>query len=410
MSLLVVQLPDRPRLHPQGRTAAAPAQELGWVLSPDGRTVQSEGRCAAALLPQAGTTVLACGPADVAFHRIDWPKAPPARLRAALAGLAEEALLDETDALHLAAAPDARAGEPGWLAAIDRDWLVAQIGAIEAGGRAVDRIVPMLWPDTLARGHFHVDPADEPPRPRLSWADAQGVSTWPVAGSLARSLLPEPLPGDTLWTAEPAAAAPAERWLGQPVQVTRQAELLLAAAQSPWNLRQFELAPRHRGLAQLREGWRRFMTPAWRPVRLGLLGLVLVQVVGLNAWAWLQEREIRSRRLEMTQLLTRTHPQVRAVLDAPVQMERENEMLRTSAGRAGDGDLETLLQVAASVWPEGRPPQTVAFEPGQIRLGVQGLPPELLEQMRTTLAPGGWRLEPGADQVQISQARGGAPR
>ena len=78
MSLLVVQLPDRPRLHPQGRTAAAPAQELGWVLSPDGRTVQSEGRCAAALLPQAGTTVLACGPADVAFHRIDWPKAPPA--------------------------------------------------------------------------------------------------------------------------------------------------------------------------------------------------------------------------------------------------------------------------------------------------------------------------------------------
>ena len=85
-------------------------------------------------------------------------------------------------------------------------------------------------------------------------------------------------------------------------------------------------------------------------------------------------------------------------------------MLRTSAGRAGDGDLETLMQVAASVWPEGRPPQTVAFEPGQIRLGVQGLPPELLEQMRTTLAPGGWRLEPGADQVQISQARGGAPR
>ena len=165
MSLLVVQLPDRPRLHPQARTAAAPAQELGWVLSPDGRTVQSEGRCAAALLPQAGTTVLACGPADVAFHRIDWPKAPPARLRAALAGLAEEALLDETDALHLAAAPDARAGEPGWLAAIDRDWLVAQIGAIEAGGRAVDRIVPMLWPDTLARGHFHVDPADEPPPP-----------------------------------------------------------------------------------------------------------------------------------------------------------------------------------------------------------------------------------------------------
>ncbi|NRT56904.1 type II secretion system protein GspL [Sphaerotilus uruguayifluvii] len=405
MSLLVIQLPARPRLHPQTRTTAAPAPELAWVLSPDGRTVQSEGRCAAALLPQAGTTVAVCAITDVAFHRLDWPKAPAARLRAALAGLAEEALLDETDTLHLAAAPDAQAGEPGWLAVTDRDWLVAQLALVEGAGRPVDRIVPALWPDTLARGHFHADPLDEPPQPRLSWVDAQGVSTWPLAGSLSRALLPEPLPGDTMWTAEPAAAAPAERWLGQPVQVTGQADLLLAAAQSPWNLRQFELAPRHRGLAQLREAWRRFMTPGWRPVRLGLVGLVAAQIAGLNAWAWLQERELRDRRTEMTQILTRTHPQVRAVLDAPVQMERENEMLRTRAGRAGDGDLETLLQVAASVWPEGRAPQTIAFEPGQLRLGAPGLPPEQLEQMRSTLAPAGWLLDGGGEQVTLGRAR-----
>ncbi|MFM2406517.1 MAG: hypothetical protein RL223_4397 [Pseudomonadota bacterium] len=404
MSLLVVQLPARPRLHPQLRPAPAP--ELGWVLSTDGRTVQAEGRSPAALLPQAGTRVAVCAPTDVAFHRIDWPKAPPARLRAALAGLAEDALLDETESLHLAAAPDAQAGAPGWLAAIDREWLRTQIATLESAcGHPIDRVVPALWPDTQARGHFHVDPEDEPPRPRLSWVDAQGVSTWPISGSLARSLLPEPLPGDTLWTAEPAAAAPAERWLGQPVQVASPAELLLAAAQSPWNLRQFELAPRHRGLAQLREAWRRFMTPAWQPVRLGLIGLVVAQVAGLNAWAWLQEREIRTRRQDMVTLLTRTHPQVRAVLDAPVQMERENEMLRASAGRAGDGDLETLLQVAASVWPEGRPPQTLAFEPGELRLGVQGLPPELIEQMRATLAPGGWRVEAGNEQVIIGRPR-----
>ena len=49
-----------------------------------------------------------------------------------------------------------------------------------------------------------------------------------------------------------------------------------------------------------------------------------------------------------------THPQVRAVLDAPLQMARENDLLRASAGRPGDTDLEPLLQAAATA-QHGRP-------------------------------------------------------
>lgn len=406
MSLLVIQLPTRTRLHPQARASAqSPGHraELVFVHSPDGQAVQSEGQCVASLLPKATAVVAVLAPADVAFHRLTCPKAPAAKMRAALAGMLEEQVLDEVDDLHLSLAPDARAGELSWVAAIDRDWLTAELTALESAGVVVDRVVPGLWPDAQAHGHFHVPYDDDKPKTLLTWADDQGVCTWPLQGTLSRGLLPEPLADNTLWTAEPAAAAPAERWLGQPVQVLGAGARLLASAQSGWNLRQFELAPRHRGLALLRDAGKQFLTPGWRPVRLGLIGLLVANLVGLNAWAWVQRNELQTRRTAVANLLRTTHPQVRAVLDAPLQMARENETLRAAAGRPGDTDLEPLLQAAASVWPEGRPPQVLRYENGRLSLGAQGIGPDEVTRLRGTLEPAGWRVEQADNQITLSR-------
>lgn len=411
MSLLAIQLPTRTRLHPQVRASAqgpGARAELGFVLSPDGQAVQTEGQCAPSLLPKATAVVAVLAPADVAFHRLTCPKAPAARLRAALAGMLEEQVLDEVDQLHLSLAPDARPGEETWVAAIDRAWLSAELAALESAGVVVDRVVPGLWPEAQAHGHFHVPLDDDKPRTLLTWADAQGVSTWPLQGSLSRGLLPEPLAEDTLWTADPAAAAPAERWLGQPVQVLGMGTRLLASAQSGWNLRQFDLAARHRGLALLRDAGKQFLTPGWRPVRLGLVGLVLAHLVGLNAWAWMQRTELQTRRTAVTNLLRTTHPQVRAVLDAPLQMARENELLRANAGRPGDTDLEPLLQAAASVWPDGRPPQLLRYENGRLSLGAPGVGAAELAQMRATLEPAGWSVDQDDNQITLSRPTAGS--
>lgn len=75
------------------------------MLSDDGRTVVQAGQSAAALLPRADSLVLVLAEADVGWHRLPIPRAPAARLRAALAGVMEEALLDDDDALHFALAP-----------------------------------------------------------------------------------------------------------------------------------------------------------------------------------------------------------------------------------------------------------------------------------------------------------------
>ncbi len=97
MSVLAVSIPARPRLRAGVAAPAAPTAltEFGYALSGDGLLIQREGRSAPALLPKADQVVAVLSAADVSWHRIVCPKAPPARLGAALAGVLEEALLED---------------------------------------------------------------------------------------------------------------------------------------------------------------------------------------------------------------------------------------------------------------------------------------------------------------------------
>lgn len=411
MSTLVVTLNPHPRL---GTSSVEPASSsFAWALTEDGLTVVREGRGPAAELPRADRVVAVLQPMDVSWHSVRVPKASAARLPAALAGLLEDALLDELAATHLSLAPGARAGEPGWVAATDRAALTATIAALERAGHAVERVVPSLWPDAPPMVFVHDAAAhDGAPRPTVSHAHLGGVSHWPLTAS-SRAVMPQTLPSDWLLTATPAAAAPADRWLGRPVQVITPAEFALRAARSLWNLRQFDLAARHRGVAALRGGLSTFWRhPAWRPLRFGLVALAVVQLIGLNAEAWRQRNALAERRAEMISLLQSAHPQVRAVLDAPAQMQRETDALRAAAGRAGEADLEALMQAAASAWPAQQPVQTLNYEPGRLTLATTGWDDAQLARLRDALAPGGWRVEAGEGRVTLSRAitGSGAPR
>jgi general secretion pathway protein L len=199
-------------------------------------------------------------------------------------------------------------------------------------------------------------------------------------------------------------AAAAERWLGAPVPVSSEAEALLAAARSPWNLRQFSLVSHHRGLRALRDVGKQFMSPGWRTVRWGLVAFLALQVVGLNLWAWQQQRTLAGRQQAMNELLRSAHPQVRAVLDAPAQMQRETELLRAAAGRAGEGDLEPLLALAAQAWPLGQPPvQSLRFEAGKLTLPAVGWAPQQLEQFRDRIAAAGATLDITEGRLVLSR-------
>ncbi len=413
MSLLVIQIPPRERLRAGGGAPAARAGgEFAYVLSDDGLTPRRHGRSAAALLPRADSVVAVLCDGDVGWHRVTLPKAPPARLRAALAGVLEDALLDEPEAMHFALAPGAVAGQPTWVAAVHKAWLAAQIAALEQAGRTVERVLPSTWPDEPPHGHFwHPEDADAGDALMLAWSDAQGVLQMRLQGSLARAWLAQRPIESVRWTASPAAAAPAERWLGAPVQVLGDDERALQPARTLWNLRQFDLAPRRRGTRALRDLVQRLRSPAWRPVRIGLAVLAALHLVGLNLWAWQQRAAIDERRRSMVELLQRAHPQVRAVLDAPLQMQRETAALRAAAGRAGASDLEALLDAAAGAWPEQQgPAQTLRYEAGSLSFAAAGWDAAQVEGFRQRLRADGWQLESADGRLRLSRAGGAGGR
>lgn len=409
MPILVVLLPPRDRSAAAAGEHRDTAPEYAYLLSPDGLSVGRHGRTSAALLPKADTVVAWLGPTDVSWHRVTLPRTPAAKLRAALVGLVEDQLLDDEQAVHLALAPQASGGGATWVAAVHKRWLAQHLEHLEKAGAFVERVVPALWPDDPASGHFFAasDAADgSSAQTWLAHSDAKGVRCARMAGTWVREQLSSWARQGTRWSASPAVAAQAERWLGAPVAVRSDAEHALQAVRSLWNLRQFDLAARARGSRWLRESWKRLLSPAWRPLRLGMLVLVVLQLAGVNLWALHQRGEIERRKQAMVALLKASHPQVGTIVDAPVQMRKATDNLRAAAGRVGEADLEAALAAATQAWPDGQAAvQSLRYDAGRLTLVVGTWNGDQVERFRARLRSAGWSVESAEGRLVLS--RGG---
>lgn len=404
MSTLIILLAAQPRLAaPTTAGHVAPA-EFDYVLSTDGTRVTEHGRAAPAALPRAAQVVAVLRPGDVAFQRVAVPKAPAARMRAALTGVMEEGLLEDEDDVHLALAPDAKPGGEHWVAVVNKPWLRTQLAALEAGNVALDRAVPSWWPDQGVAGHtFREGGPDEPAR--LAWRDDAGVLCVPLASPVARALL-SALPKDTVvrWTATPETALDASEFVGMPVASVTDQEQALRAARAGWNLLQFELAPQRRGVKLVRDLAARFaFDPAWRVTRLGLVALVAVTLLGLNIRALQERHRIAQKRAALTAAVAAAFPEVKTIYDPAAQAQRQIDTLRAAAGRPGDGDLETLLQAAESAWPQSHSPvDSLKFEPGHLTLPAVGWTPQEIERFTTQLRAADVDVQSGTGRLVLS--------
>ena len=406
MAMLVILLPaprmaDAPTLTDAPTLAATAA--LAWVLSADGLGISRQGDDMPTPWPKADSVVAVVPALALAWHRLVLPKAPASQLRAALGGVLEEQLLVDDEQAHLALAPQGVPGTPTWVVALHKPWLQAQLARLAGSGLVLDRVVPAWapWVGTAATadgatpaGHFFTAPdASGNASTWLALQDTDGAMCLPLAGGLARQLQARWSARQARFTSTPAADAAAEHWLGAPVAVRTEAESALAAARSAWNLLQFDLVPQNRGSLALGKLGRQWAGPAFAMARRGVLALLLIQLVGLNVMAWQQQTALGDKRAAMDALLRGAHPQVRAVLDAPLQMQRETAALRAAAGVPGDDDFETLLAALAGAWPDGQAPVAqLRFEPGRLSLPAAGWPPPLVEQLRARLQTTGWAL------------------
>ncbi|HVZ44264.1 MAG TPA: type II secretion system protein GspL [Ramlibacter sp.] len=400
MSSLIVLLPAAP----------SPTSEFAFVVSPDRRTMQQHGSAPVALLPRprgAGAEVVAVVPAQaLSWHRVELPKGVTAnspRLRGVLEGLLEERLLDEPDTLHFALQPHAASGAV-WIAACDRAWLRHALQLFEAADRAVMRIVPELAPEGAGRLHA----MGEPDNAWLAWAGEDGVLVLPLAATSIGLLPAAAAKADCI--AAPAVAALAEQVLHRKVEILQAPQRWLAAAQSDWDLAQFEFASsgRTRAIKKLASGWVELLrAPQWRAARWGAVLLVALNVIGLNAWALKEHNALEAQRESIRRILTQTFPNVKVVVDAPVQMERETAALRQATGMASGRDLEAMLAALALAAPPGRSIASVDFAPGELRVRGLGLSPVELRPIALNLKSMGYAASPQGDTLVLTQE--GAP-
>ncbi len=393
MSTLIVTLP----LQPAGATP-----EYAYLLSPDGQSLGSQGSTTAALLPQpsgAGAEVVAVVPVQaLSWHQVELPKGTAAgtpRLRAVLEGLLEERLLDEPTALHFALQPQARPGAPVWVAACDRAWLRDACQALEAAQRRATRIVPEFAPGEPASAHVLGDAE----RAELVLADSNGVLRWPLAAASAPAL-----PPDLPLLAEPAVAAVAEQVLQRRVTLQQAAQRQLQAAQSAWDLAQFDLASsgRARAFKKLSGRWGELLrAPQWRAARWGVLALLTAQLAGLNAWALKERSTLAAKREAVRSMLTTTFPKVKVVVDAPLQMEREVAALRQATGAASGRDLEAMLAAFSAVARANTAPATIEFVANELRLKGLKLNPAEMQSVITGLQPRGYLARSEGDTLVL---------
>ncbi len=400
MSTLIVLLP------PLAAEAFSPATPFDYVWTEDDRTPAQHDRAPASVLPTRGknaataTAVVAVVPVQaLSWHRLELPRGSlprsalssstgTPRLRAVLEGLLEDRLLEEPDTLHFAVQPGAVDGAPVWVAVCQRAWLRAALASLEAAKCQVLRIVPEFAPAP-----------DDTPQPlqalgtaehaQLVHTSAHGVRLLPLSATTLALTASEAAPPPLV--AEPLVAALAEQLSGHPAVLRTNAQRWVDAAHSPWDLAQFEFNASgsnrmmKRGTQWLQQALR---APQWRAARWGVGLLIVAQVLGLNAWAWKESASLEAQRNAVRSTLVQTFPNVKVVVDAPVQMERELVLLRQATGASTGHDLEGMLSAlgTASATIEGGAPAGFALTGVEFNNGIGSFRGTGLDQARDTLA------------------------
>ena len=369
--MLIISLPHHPKDAASG---------YAHVHS-DGHQVVRNAVGAASLLSAYAGEVVALIP----HSRVSWlsvqfpPGSHGARLSAVLAGLLEDRVLDDVADLHCVVDPASanipRTGGVAMVAICSKTWLREVLTPLQASGLLVQRLVPEFSP----RPQPFLCVMGSPEQSQSVLCHSQGVTLLPPNVAQWKAF-----PAYTAYTTLPAAQAPL---VAEPAMVERVEQLLqrrpvmqnaaqraVVAAQSDWDLALGEWAQgsSQRFLRLAQHAWQTLLhAPAWRSVRIGLAALLVVQVIGLNAKAWREQRALDEQKSQLSQILTSAFPSVRLVIDAPLQMQREVDTLQKNAGRVTSTDFEPMLAAAASALPEGVLPTQWHFANQVLR--AQGL-------------------------------------
>jgi len=396
--MLIIALP-----HNTTQTAAGYAH-----VHSDGHSVQRSATGAAAMLSaHAGEVVAVVPHSRLAWLRVQLPPASQGpRLQSVLHGLLEDRLLDDPQQLHLVLAPDAdttaRTGGETLVAVCDKQWLRDALSPLQTAGLTVQRIVPELSPtDTPV-----LQVMGEPDHSQSLLCHAHGVTRLPP-NTAQWSAFAELSQDDLQIQAEPAMVARVQSTLQRQPMLQSAAQRWVKSSQSAWDLAQGEWAQgrAQRVQRQVLAAWQTLMhAPTWKPVRWGMVALVALQVLGLNALAWRESSALNAQQASLQNILKTTFPSVTLVIDAPLQMQREVAALQQKSGAASSNDLEPLLAALAGVLPAGQTPTQIHYANHALR--VQGIALDGNAAGVASLKTQGLNLRQDGNDTWVLQAEG----
>jgi general secretion pathway protein L len=362
--------------------------ELAFVQSPDGRTIMRQGYAPLVLLDKLASTVLIVPTQRLSFHLINLPKAPAAKLRAALEGVLEELVLDDPVDLAFAIAPQAQEKNATWVAIYEKAWIKSVLDSFDLAGHKITRIIPQNHPSLTPT--FEVQGNED--SPWLVRSDHTGVVASPL--KLSAHLCTK-LSADEIIYSPPNLATNTEKYTAKEPVIRSIGQSILHAAITDWDLAQFDIkvggtSPALRKIKMFIESFK--YEKHWGFARWGVILLLLIQIIGLNFVAWKESQQIKLKQQEGTKILQQTFPEVKLVVNAPLQMERQVDILRQTSASLGSNDLETLLSLIGSILPDEVHP--TAYQYQNQELTISGLPNEafIIQNMQAQAKQNGYEL------------------
>ena len=346
---LLLHIPDQPTF--DAATAVA------WHLFDRQSNLLREGTgllTAAGSVPRAERTVVVIPARRVVYIETPLPAVSAAKRDALLRYAIEDKLTIDPATVHAVVLGTSASPMSTMhvVAAIDRAWLASALRWLRDAGfepaQAVSAaaLIPVAsgeWALVLEGAHGLARRADgfaysfdvENPATQATGIALEPPFTLALALKEARGhqVAPSQL---VVFTDQPADAAWVQSWqriLDCPVRVAaRPVPKMVTAAAG--NLLSGELAPRSTG-----GGWMVML----RPVLVMIALIVFFQIAFIVADAWRLDQRRRSLEREMTQLFKQAFPNAQAIVDPPLQMQRNLDAMKRERGLGGGDDARLGL-------------------------------------------------------------------
>ncbi len=405
MNTLVITLPGKSTSH---------AHLCQYLITSDGRTTSAQGSAAIENLPfdeKATVKIAVIVPAEMlSWHKVKLPpgiNSKSARLRAVLEGILEEKLLDAPERIHFAVEPGSLGKSSMWVAACDKSSLKTHIQSFEKAGHAISAIFPEFEPvEGATQVYFSEDAAG----PKMTICGSHGVTVLPATASSVKLAQQYGSPAkDLTVSATPELAELARKLWSAQVNVTTPEQRSLSPLKSPWNLAQFDITSSSgsRRWKRVEEGLARMaLDKQWRGLRWGLAMLLVVNIAGLNAWAWKEKSLLDAKKSLVSEMFSKTFPRVSPVIDPVLQMEREVAMLKRSAGILSSKDIEAMLGSLAAEVPTGRTPSNMDFASQELKVKGLALSSDELAQLKPKLQRRGYLTQTDGDVLNMKTEAG----